>query len=434
MGERLVAGPPGTVAVIDGRARTTDTTGGAPGRPAVTVRPGRWSRLVGRAKADLGRPEWPVSRTELPFLVVGAVVIVIVAQWTDPGTAGELVAASLAAAAFVARCLLPGAPAEVFAALTTVLVVLAVGPRGDLELAFFLLVLTTLYAAWHLDSLLRSSAVLVVAAVSPWFVSRVLVPEEGLQWVAWTAASVFTFALGRTLARQRTLIAELEAARRSLADQAVADERRRIARELHDLAGHTLAAMLLHVTGARHVLRRDVDESERALREAETVGRASLEQIRVTVAALRTTERGVEPALPGSADLGALIDDYRRAGLTIDERISPGAAGIDGPAGTALHRICREALSNVARHAPGNRVELELAVDGEGRGAWARVLVADHGRRARPTGDGPHFGVVGMMERARALGGELRAAPTADGWRVEATIPVDRPGRGTGAP
>lgn len=403
----------------------TNKTTGRPGGPARPVRPGGWSRLAAWVRADLRRPEWPVARTELAVQAAAAVVIVVVAQWTDPGTAGELVAASLAAVAFATRGLFPGVPAEVFAGLITVLVVVAIGPRADLEIVFFLLVLTTLYTAWHLDSVVRAGAVLLVGMVVPWFVSRVLVPEENVQWVAWTAASVFTFALGRTLQRQRTLIAELEAARRSLAEQAVADERRRIARELHDLAGHTLAAMLLHVTGARHVLRRDIDESERALQEAEAVGRSSLEQIRATVAALRTTERGVDPALPGSADLAALIDDYRRAGLTIDQRIAPGAAGIDGPAGTALHRICREALANVARHAPGNRVEIELAVDGEGRGARARVLVADHGRPPRPTDDGPHFGVMGMTERARALGGELRAAPTDDGWRVEATIPVD---------
>jgi signal transduction histidine kinase len=259
-------------------------------------------------------------------------------------------------------------------------------------------------------------------------VAVVLVPEEGIQWTPWTSAAVFTFALGRTLQRQRRLIAQLEEARRSLAEQAVAEERRRIARELHDLAGHTLAAMLLHVTGARHVLRRDIDESERALRDAEAIGRASLDQIRGTVAALRTTERGVDPPVAGSGDLAALVDDYRRAGLRIDARIAPGVAGLGGSAGTALHRICREALSNVARHAPGNHVEIEVAVDGEVGTARARVLVADHGRRPRPPGDGPHFGVIGMEERARSLGGHLRAAPTADGWRVEATIPVDGTG------
>ena len=401
----------------------------------------RWpvlQRLPRRLADDLRRPEWPVPRSELPFLVLGAVVVVVVAQLSDPGTPGELALVTVAVGAFAARAAVPRMPAEVFAALVTVPVVIAIAQHGHLEVAFFLVVLMTLYTSWHLDSLVRATAIFVVTAAAPWLVAEVLVPEEGLQWTAWAAASVFTFAMGRTLRQQRTLIAELTAARRSLADQAVADERRRIARELHDLAGHTLAAMLLHVTGARHVLRRDVDESERALREAEAVGRASLDQIRATVAALRTTEHGVEPPVPGSADLGALVDDYRRAGLAIDDRIAPGVAGVDGPVGTALHRICREALSNVARHAPGNAVEVEVVIDvrdppaGGGRGAWVRVVVADHGRRPRPTGPGPHFGVVGMVERARALGGELRAAPTADGWRVEASIPVDGPGRGAG--
>ena len=79
----------------------------------------------------------------------------------------------------------------------------------------------------------------------------------------------------------------------------MAEERRRIARELHDLAGHTLAAVLLHVTGARHVLRRDVDEAERALLEAETsAGRASTRSA-TTVAALRTNERGTDRRWPG---------------------------------------------------------------------------------------------------------------------------------------
>ena len=201
----------------------------------------------------------------------------------------------------------------------------------------------------------------------------------------------------------------------------MAEERRRIARELHDLAGHTLAAMLLHVTGARHVLRRDVDEAERALRDAEAVGRASLDQIRATVAALRTHERGTDPALAGAADLAGLVDEYQRAGLRVDATVPGQVAGLDGAVGTALHRIAREALANVARHAPENRVELAVAVDaGE-----VHLVVADRGRPgAPPDPDDGHFGLVGMRERARALGGDLEAGPTADGWRVDARLPA----------
>ena len=152
---------------------------------------------------------------------------------------------------------------------------------------------------------------------------------------------MFTFVdWAASFTRQRKLIDQLEAAREALAEQAVAEERRRIARELHDLAGHTLAAVMLHVTGARHVLRRDIDEAERALVDAETVGRASLDQIRATVAALRTDERGTDPALAGSADLVALVEEYRRAGLAIETDDRAGCRWTSrGPPGTALHRI-----------------------------------------------------------------------------------------------
>jgi signal transduction histidine kinase len=220
--------------------------------------------------------------------------------------------------------------------------------------------------------------------------------------------------------RQQRLIEQLEQARRALADQEVAEERRRIARELHDLAGHTLAAMLLHVTGARHVLRRDLGEAERALIDAETVGRASLDQIRATVAALRADERGTDPALAGVADLHTLVDEYRRAGLVVELSVAESVADLIGPVGVAVHRVAREGLANVARHAPGNRVELRVdSVEDS-----VRLLVVDHGRPAAPPDpQALHFGLVGMAERARSLGGRFDAGPTPDGWRLEAYFP-----------
>jgi signal transduction histidine kinase len=375
-----------------------------------------------RWRADLVRPVTPVDPREALFLAVNAAVFVLVAQATDGGSAVELLLVVAAWAAFVLGGAAGRLPWEVVAVLVSVPLATAVGQSGNLEVAFFLGVLVTLYAAWHLGSLTRAMVVLVVSAAAPWIVS-VAIPEEEIAWTPWVAANVFTFVLGRNLRRQRLLIDQLQAAREALAEQAVAEERRRIARDLHDLAGHTLAAVLLHVTGARHVLRRDVDEAERALVQAETVGRSSLDQIRATVAGLRTSERGTDPPLPGSADLMALVDEYRRAGLEVTAVVTPPTASIDGPVGAALHRICREALTNVARHAPDNRVELAVALDpatGE-----VRLVVADHGRAASAGNqDDGHFGLVGMRERARAVGGQLDAGPTPDGWRVDARLPL----------
>ncbi len=308
---------------------------------------------------------------------------------------------------------------------------MVVGEDGALEATFFLVVNMVLYTSWYLRSTTRAVAIMAVSATVPWLVATNLASSAEIGWPAWTTAIAFTFTLGRALQGHRELIEQLEAAQEALAEQAVAEERRRIARELHDLAGHTLAAVLLHVTGARHVLRRDVDEAERALVDAETVGRASLDQIRATVAALRTDERGTDAALAGSADLAALVDEYRRAGLAIETDVAPTAARIEGPAGTALHRIAREALANVAHHAPGNTVVVTVEHDAHG----LRLRVVDHGQApATPTPGPGHFGIIGMRERARALGGQLDAGPTRDGWAVDAQLPPIPVGRGAEVP
>ena len=347
-------------------------------------------------------------------------MIVVIAQWSDPGDAVDVLLLTPAVLAFALRALLPRMPAEVFAVLVIVPVAAAVGHDGALEGAFFLSVTMVLFTASSLESFTRAVVIMVIAAAAPWFVAEHVAPESGITWYPWATAHVFTFLLGRALHKQQTLIGELEQARHALAEQAVAEERRRIARELHDLAGHTLAAVLLHVTGARHVLRRDLDEAERALLEAEAVGRTSLDQIRATVASLRAEERGTDPSLAGSADVVALVEEYRRAGVNVDAVITERVAELHGPVGTAVHRIAREALANVARHAPDNAVELRLSIDGE-----VHLVVTDRGRPPPPLdANAAHFGLVGMAERARALGGELRAGPTADGWRVETTLPV----------
>jgi signal transduction histidine kinase len=377
--------------------------------------------LISRDAATTVGSERSPRRDDRGFFVACAAAVTILAQATDPGTALDLLIVSPAVVAFVFQDRLSRFPPEVFALLVVVPIFVVVGVRTVLEPMLFLSVTMVLYVSAHVESTVRAALIAAFAAASPWVIAELVAPEEEIGWQSWVLAHVFTFFIGRLVYRQSQLIVELQQARQALAEQAVAEERRRIARELHDLAGHTLAAMLLHVTGARHVLRRDVDDAERALVDAESVGRASLDQIRATVAALRTDERGTDPALAGSADLDALVDEYRRAGLDITTAISPPVADLPGPVGTALHRITREALANVARHAAGNRVEVRADIeDGD-----VRLVVADHGRAApAPDPNSGHFGLVGMSERARALGGTLDARATVDGWRVDARLPI----------
>jgi signal transduction histidine kinase len=378
--------------------------------------------VVQSVRRDLGQPTRPVDRDELPFLIAAAVVVIVAAQWNEPGTSSDLVLLVVGGLALVALAVFPRVPIELVGAAVLGPVSIAIGHGGHLEVGFFLVVTMTLYAAWHLGSTVRAVLIAVVCCVV--IIAIAVRRPDSYSWEPWTAAELFTLVLGRTLFRQRSLIMQLESTREALADRAVAEERTRIARELHDVAGHTLAAMLLHITGARHVLRRDINDAEQALVDAETVGRSSMDQIRAVVAALRTTEHGTDPPLADGVGLHHLVEQYRRAGLLIDATITPDVAMLDGPVGIAVHRITREALANVARHAPTNRVELCVATNDK----QVAVRVADHGRRAAVAGsDHNRFGLLGMTERARALGGTLVAEPSKDGWCVEATLPFTSP-------
>jgi signal transduction histidine kinase len=374
----------------------------------------RWIR------ADLARVDSPTGREEVPFLLVTAVAVVAGAQLAEPGAPGALVSLALAGLVVVCRALWRRWPAEPFVLGVCGFVGLAVGNSGDLEVGLFLVVVMVLYASWHTGSELRASAMAAVSAAVPLVLSQVVGADMG--WVPWSVACGFMFVLGRNLRRQRMLIDELHVNREALAAAAVSQERQRIARELHDLTGHTLAAMMLHVTGARHVLRRDTEEAERALLEAEDVGRSSLGQVRRVVAALRSTESGLDPSLAGAADLEATIEEYRRAGLRVESNIAAEVVDVPSAVGVAAHRILREALANVARHAPRHLVVVDVHVDAD----VVRVAVRDRGRTvaAPDPAAGQGFGLVGMRERARALGGELDAGPVADGWLVEATLPL----------
>lgn len=370
-------------------------------------------------RRDLRRPEAPTSSDERTFLTVVGLGVVVIAQLTEPGNAAQFALLLVAGVAFVLRAWWPRLTAEAFAALVIGPVAAVVGGGGVLELGQFLSVTMVLYVSWALGSLVRAIVITVVAAGLPVLVAWWWGPWGNVLWSPWVMAYGFLFVLGRAMHRQHELMAQLRTAQAVLAEQAVAEERRRIARELHDLAGHTLAAMLLHVTGARHVLQRDAADAARALADAEAVGRDGLAQIRATVGALRTTERGTDPALAAGTDLATLIDEYRRAGLSIDADLAPGVTALDGPAAVAVHRITREALANVARHAPTNQV----VVRADRRADRVELRVADHGRapdRASTNG----FGLIGMRERARALGGDVTAAPTSDGWLVAAEVPV----------
>ncbi|MEM7095261.1 MAG: sensor histidine kinase [Actinomycetota bacterium] len=246
---------------------------------------------------------------------------------------------------------------------------------------------------------------------------------EDFVWPAWLLALAAGWAVGEAIWRYLDTVDELAHTKSLVADQALLNERRRIARDVHDLVGHSLSVVMLHVTGARHLIHSDPDEAERALEQAEEAGRQSLAEVRRTVALLRDdSEAGVAPA--PSADLGdisELVSDFVAAGLEVRLAESGALDRVDPAVGMAGYRIAQEALTNASRHTLGAEVQVSVQVGDE----QCEISVVNRGGETIDLGRGSGFGLVSMRERAKSVGGSLIAGPTRDGWSVEATLPVE---------
>ncbi|GAA1406752.1 hypothetical protein GCM10009639_54910 [Kitasatospora putterlickiae] len=219
---------------------------------------------------------------------------------------------------------------------------------------------------------------------------------------------------GRLLraARER----DLEAGRR------IAEARLDIARELHDVVGHTLTVVGLQLRVAAEALDDSPEEARKALTTAQQVRTEALRDLRALVHVLRAPGEGPEDPAAGVFEIAALVDRMRSTELDIRLETAGDLAVVPAPVSLAVHRIVQEALTNTVRHAQASRAEVGIRCGG-GR---VEVSVTDDGRApARPPGTAGH-GVRGMDERVRALGGDFSAGPRGkgDGWLVRAAIPV----------
>ena len=202
--------------------------------------------------------------------------------------------------------------------------------------------------------------------------------------------------------------------------QAILAERQRLAREVHDVVGHSLSINLLHVTAARHALQqhRDVDDAVESLVEAERVGRTAMGDLRRTVAVLNSGPSDTQ-ALPGIADLPALVAQSRAAGVDVTYRCD-GAVTDDGDATSlGVYRIVQECLANIAKHAPDSTATVQLSAAGPGqlRLCVRNTLPAAGG--VRTTGGS---GLPGMAARADQIGAQLRAGVDGECWLVELVV------------
>ena len=245
------------------------------------------------------------------------------------------------------------------------------------------------------------------------------------QAVAWAAGF---------LVRERTEQAEVAEMRATQAERdreaaarvAVAEERARIARELHDIVAHAVSVMVLQVGAVRHQLSDELDEQRTALQDVERAGRTALTEMRRLLAAMR--REGEEAELvpqPGLDGIDSLLDEIGRAGLPVELHVDgepvPLPRGID----LSAYRIVQEGLTNALKHAHATDADVTFRY----RPDELEIEVRDNGQGSSTT-DGLGHGLVGVGERVKLYGGKMSAGSSNGGGFVLSTrLPLDSNGQ-----
>ena len=216
-------------------------------------------------------------------------------------------------------------------------------------------------------------------------------------------------------AEERALQAERE--REAAARIAVAEERARIARELHDIVAHAVSVMVLQVGAVRHKLPETLEEDRDALQGVEQAGRTALSEMRRLLGAMRDDGDGVELApQPGLDRLDALADEVGRAGLPVRLHVDGDPFPLPRALDLSAYRIVQEGLTNSLKHARAGHADVTVRY----RADELRIEIRDDGDGAA-TSDGLGHGLVGIRERVKIYGGEMTAGTAPEGGFVLST-------------
>jgi signal transduction histidine kinase len=227
-------------------------------------------------------------------------------------------------------------------------------------------------------------------------------------------------------AAQRTEIKRREREEEARVQASVAEERRRVARELHDVVSHGVSVMVVQAGAARQVLRKQPAEAEEALRAVESTGRDAMAELRslLDVLGSETEGPGLEPQ-PGIPQISTLVESVRNAGLPARLEVEGEGRTVPIPADLAVYRIVQEALTNALRHAQRASTIVRLVWEPE----QLRVEVLDDGPVTETdggAGSGQGYGLAGMRERATLVGGRLEAGPRlGGGFAVRLWLPLE---------
>jgi signal transduction histidine kinase len=206
---------------------------------------------------------------------------------------------------------------------------------------------------------------------------------------------------------------------RQLAEHTLADERRRLAGEVHDVVGHTLSASMLHTSAARLSVRSDPDAAIASLERAEQQGRRSMDDIRSVVRLLRD-DPGTNAPTPLTGELPELVESFSAAGADIAYSATGRLDEVPAAAALTVYRVVQEGLTNAVRHGNGP-IDLTVRIDA----ADVDVEIAND-RDVHHAATTPGSGLAGMRDRVHAIGGTLEAGDSRSGgrWVLRARIPT----------
>ncbi|MGW6787389.1 sensor histidine kinase [Streptomyces sp. NPDC054987] len=375
-------------------------------------------------------------------LAFGALVAMVVGSFADPhGPHGptfgtrtpdpfSLLLMLLGSAALVFRRRQPRAVLAVTCGLS--LLELTTGePRAPVAMCtvialYTVAALTDRPTTWRIGLLTMAgmTGVAMLAGPLPWYA------QENIGIFAWTGMAA---AAGDAVRSRRAFVDAIreradraERTRDEEARRRVAEERLRIARDLHDVVAHHIALVNVQAGVAAHVMDKRPDQAKEALAHVRDASRSALNELRATVGLLRQSgdpEAPTEPA-PGLAVLDELVDTFRHAGLPVEVivHLDCGTGPLPAAVDLAAYRVIQEALTNVRKHA-GPDARAEVSVVRVGPSVEVTVL-DDGGTEPGATEPGGGHGLLGMRERASALGGSCSTGPRfGGGYRVHAVLP-----------
>jgi signal transduction histidine kinase len=272
-----------------------------------------------------------------------------------------------------------------------------------------------------------------VAISALWLaVAGVVVATEPIYFVLYFSWAVAAGFVGDAARSRREYLQGLEERNRQLVEtheeearRRVAEERLRIARDLHDVVAHSLSSINIQAGAGAHVARRHPEQAEQALQAIKYASKDALDELRLTVGMLRAEgEEAPRAPQPTLGRLDSLVESTAAAGLDVDVQVHGDPTALPVPVDAAAFRIVQESLTNVLRHAGPARASVTIAYTDDG----LDVDVTDTGRGADhgPNGtNGGGHGLAGMRERAEAIGGHVDAGPApGGGFRVRAHLPA----------